>query len=277
MRTAALTIEVNTKRADYLLVKEIMNHSYPSLYTDELATKARAILRDQNLRVLPIIDDERRLVGTLSRRNIMTLTSSVSPMRIKGIMTTPPFVATMEMDALQALREMNRLDKWYVAVVKSSQNKSYVGMLELENFIAAFLKKDSQKLSRPVLEIMSSELVTCSPEDEIDNVWRRMQDHKLSGYPVVRKRRLVGIITQANMLNSGSFFPAFESKKGRFKKSSKISAVMKTSVFSLKPTSTIREAAELLLEKNIGRLPVVDEKGELVGIVDREDIAKLLV
>lgn len=277
MRTAALKAEVNTKRADYLLVKEIMNHSYPSLYTDELATKARAILRDQNLRVLPIIDDERRLVGTLSRRNIMTITSSISPIRIKGIMTTPPFVATMEMDALQALREMNRLDKWYVAVVESSQNESYVGMLGLENFIDAFLKKDSQELSRPVLEIMSSELVTCSPEEEIDNVWRKMQDRKFAGCPVVRKGRLVGIITQTNMLDSGSFFPAFESKKGRFKRPSKISVVMKTSVFSLKPTSTIREAAELLLEKNIGRLPVVDEKGELVGIVDREDITKLLV
>jgi len=277
VKTATLRVEVNVERADNLLVKEIMNHSYPSLYADELATKARAVLRDQNLRVLPITDDEKRLVGTVSRRNIMTLTSSISPIRIKGIMIKPPFVATMEMDALQALRKMNRFDKWYVAIVKSLHDKSYMGMLGLENFIAAFLKKDSQKLSRPILEIMSSDLVTCSPEDEIDDVWRKMQHHKLAGYPVVRKKKLVGIITQANMLNSSSFFPTFESKKGRFKKSSRISAVMETSVFSLKPTSTIREAAELLLEKNIGRLPIVDEKGELVGIVDREDVVKSLI
>ena len=268
---------MNINRADCLLVKEIMNHNYTSLYVDELATKARAVLRDQNLRVLPIIDDKKRLVGTLSRRNIMTITSSISPMRIKGIMDTPPFVATMDMDVLQVLKEMNGLDKWYVAVVKSSQDKTYMGMLGLENFIDFLLKKKSQKLERHVFEIMSKEIVTCSPEDEIDNVWRRMQERKLTGCPVVRKKRLVGIVTQANMLDSGSLFPAFEAKKGRFKKSSRISAVMKTSVFSLKPKSTVREAAELLLKKNIGRLPVVDKKGELVGIVDREDLVKSLV
>ena len=100
-----------------MLVKEIMNSSYPSLYEDELATKARAVLRERNLWVLPIIDEKKRLVGILSRRNLMSITSSISPMRVKGIMTNPPFVATMDMDALQALKEMNRFDKWYVAVV----------------------------------------------------------------------------------------------------------------------------------------------------------------
>ncbi len=254
-----------------------MDNIYPTLYSDELATKARAILRDQNLRVLPIIDEKKRLVGILSRSNIMTITSSISPMRVKGIMTKPPFVATMNMDALQAFREMDRLDKWYVAVVKSSQDKTYMGMLGLENFIAAFLKKKSPKLSRSVSEIMTNEIVSCSPEDEIDNVWRRMQEHKFAGCPVVKKKKLVGLVTQANMLDSGSFFPAFEAKKGRFKKSSQISAVMRTSLFSLKPTSTVEEAAEFLLKKNIGRLPVVNDKGELVGIVDREDIVKSLV
>jgi len=270
-------VEANFRRACCLLVKKLMNHSYPSFYADELATKARAVLRDRDLRVLPIIDEKKRLVGTLSRRNIMTLTSSISPIRAKGIMTPPHFVTTMNMDALQALKEMNRLDKWYIAVVKTSQDKTYMGMLGLENFITAFLKKDSPKLSALIFEIMSTKIVACSPEDEIDNVWRGMQERKFSGCPVVRKKRLVGIVTQADMLDSGSFFPAFEAKKGRFKKSSKISSVMKTSVFSLKPTTTLREAAELLLKKNVGRLPVVDEKGELIGIVDREDIVRSLV
>jgi CBS domain-containing protein len=270
-------VEADFRRAYCLLVKELMNHSYPSIYADELATKARAVLRDRNLRVLPITDEKKRLVGTLSRRNIMILTSSISPIRIKGIMTQPPFVATMDMDALQALKEMNRLDKWYIAVVKTSQDKIYMGMLGLENFIAAFLKKGSPKLTPPVSKIMSTEVVTCLPEDEIDNVWRWMQERKFSGCPVVRKKRLVGIVTQADMLDSGSFFPAFEAKKGRFKKSSKISSVMKTYVFTLKPTTTLREAAKLLLKKNVGQLPVIDEKGELVGMVDREDIVKSLV
>jgi CBS domain-containing protein len=52
---------------------------------------------------------------------------------------------------------------------------------------------------------------------------------------------------------------------------------MKTSIVSLKPTATVREAAELMLEKNIGRIPVIDEKTNIIGIVNREDIAKLIL
>ncbi len=259
-----------------MIVEELVDTRYPSLHEGEPATKARAILREQNLRVLPIIDEKKRLVGTLSRRNIMSITSSISPLRVKGVMTTPPFVATMDMNASHALKEMNRFDKWYVAVVKSPQDRIYIGMLGLENFIRALLRKGSSKISRPIYEIMTRDIVTCSPEDEVDNVWRKMQERKFTACPIMSKNRLVGILTQANMLDSGSFFPAFEADKGRFRKSPQISSIMKTSIVSIKPTSTVREAAELLLTKNIGRLPVIDEKDGLVGIVDREDIVKAL-
>jgi CBS domain-containing protein len=52
---------------------------------------------------------------------------------------------------------------------------------------------------------------------------------------------------------------------------------MKTPVVSLKPTNTVGDAAKLMLERNIGRVPIVDEKGKLDGIVDREDVVKALI
>jgi len=260
-----------------LRVQEIMDRTYPPLYADEFATKARAVLRDRALRVLPIVDEQKRLIGMISRGDIMTITSSVSPIRVKGIMSTPKFVATVDMDVLHAVREMIRLDEWYVPVVKSAEDSGYMGVLGLEHFLSAFLKKGSAKLSRLVSEIMSTRIVTCSPDDEVDNVWRLMQERALAGIPVVEKEKLVGIVSQKNFLDSGVIFPLFEAKKGRFKAPSKISSVMKTPVFSLKPTATVREAAELMLERNIGRVPITGDKGKLIGIVDREDVVKALL
>ncbi|KPV62661.1 MAG: CBS domain protein [Candidatus Bathyarchaeota archaeon BA1] len=52
---------------------------------------------------------------------------------------------------------------------------------------------------------------------------------------------------------------------------------MKTPVISLKPTNTIKDAAEIMLNKNIGRVSIVDERGKLIGTVDREDIVKALL
>jgi len=260
-----------------LRVQDLMDRNYPSIHTGELATRARAILRDQGLRVLPVLDERRRLVGVLSRGDIMTITSSISPIRVEGIMATLKFVATLDMDAFDTVGKMIRLDQWYIPVVKSSQDYTYTGMFSLEGFIRTSLEKESTALSKPLSQVMATEPVTCSSDDEVDNVWRLMQERSFAGLPVVKKGKLVGMITQKDLLDSGGVFPAFEAKRGRFKAPSKISSVMETSIISLKPTDTIRKAAEIMLEKNIGRVPIVDSEGKLVGIVDREDVARALL
>jgi len=254
-----------------------MDPSHPSLYSDELATKARAVLRSREVRTLPVLDERKQLVGMISRGDVMVITSSISPIRAEGIMSTPRFVAIRDMDALHAVREMIRLDEWYIPVVKSSQDYTYMGVLGLENIISTFLERDIPKLTCPLSKIMSTEVVTCSPEDEVDNIWRLMQERSFAGLPVVRRGKLIGIVTQKNLLDSGGILPVFEAKRGRFKAPPKISSVMKVPVVSLKPAAELKEAAELMLKKNFGRLPIVDRKGRLVGIVDREDIVRELL
>jgi len=254
-----------------------MDRNYPSIYADDLATKARAVLRERELRILPVTNEHKRLVGVISRNDIMNITSSVSPIRVNGIMATHPYSIDPDMESVQAMREMVRRDGWYVPVVKSPQDLSYIGMLGLENFILKSLERNVARLSTPLSNIMSTKVLTCFPNDEIDNVWQSMKEHSFAACPVVAKGKAVGIVTQQNLLESGAVFPRFEAKKGRFKAPTKISFVMKTPTVSLQSTNTLKEAAEIMLERNIGRVLVVDDKGNLIGIVDREDIVKTLI
>jgi len=260
-----------------LRVQDVMDQKHPFIYADELATKARAVLRERRLRVLPVLDKNKRLVGMLSRSDVMSITSSVSAIRVKGIMSALPYIATPNADIVQTLREMIRLDEWYVPVVKSTQDLSYIGVLGLEHFILKALERDVARLITPLSAVMSTRLFTCSPSDETNTVWQKMKKRSFAACPVVEKGKPVGIVTQQNLLESGGLLPGFEAKKGRFKAPTKISSVMKTPVVSLKPTDTVRDAAVLMLEKNIGRVPIVDDRGVLVGIVDREDIVKTLI
>ena len=254
-----------------------MDKSYPSLYADELATKARAILRETGIRILPIIDDEHRLIGIITRSDLMTITSSVSPIRVQGIMSQPKFTAILDMPVEKAVRQMLKLDEWYSPVVKSRQERFYMGVLGLEHYISAIINRGVEALFKPLSGIMSTNVVTCSPEDEIDNVWRLMREKSFAGLPVVKKGRIVGIITQKDLLDSGAAFPGFEAKRGRFKTPPKVASIMRVPVHTLKPNSLVREAAKLIVEKNIGRIPIVNDKGELVGIVDREDVVKAIL
>lgn len=260
-----------------MLVKEIIDPAYPTLYEDELVTKARALIREQGLGILPIIGKQKRLLGVISRRSILAITSSVSAIRVKGVMSEPNFITTLDTDASEAGHEMIRLDSWYTPVVNSVQNKVYAGVLGLENFIDTFMKKKSPKLMKPVYEVMSAKMNTCSPDEEIDNVWRSMQDTHLHSLLIVKGKKLLGIVTEKDLLESGAVFPAFESKKGRFKSPTKISSIMRTPATTLKEASSLKEAARLMLEKKFGRLPVVDEKGTLLGMIDRKDVVKALL
>lgn len=258
-------------------VKEILNEKHPFIYDDELATKARALIRDFSLRILPVTTRERKLLGIVSRGAVMNISSSVSPIKVKGIMTTPRHVATMEDDAFQTVRAMLRVDEWCIPVVNNRNENLLKGVLGLENFIENIIKTSPEKLAKPVSEIMSTNLLTCSPNDEVDEVWRLMQDKSLAGLPVVAKNKLVGIVTQKDLLESGAVMPTFESHKGRFKASTKISAVMKTNIIAVQPSVKAIRVAKVMVSKDIGRVPVVDEEGRLIGIVDREDIARLII
>lgn len=258
-------------------VKEIADEKHPSIYEDELATKARAIIRDYALRILPVIDENKKLRGIVSRRDVMVISSSISPIRVKGIMTNPKYIALMDDEVFSTVKEMIRHDEWYAPVASSDQDKTYKGVLGLENFIDAIIRTSPEKLSKTCEEIMSRDVVTCSPDDELDNIWRLMQTKSLAGLPVVKKDRLVGIVTQKDFLESGALLPTFESSKGRFRASTKISSIMKTQVIAVKPQIKTIRVAKIMVSKDIGRVPVIDEDGRLIGIIDREDIARLIV
>jgi CBS domain-containing protein len=203
-----------------LLVKEIMNEKHPFIYEDELATKARAIIRDLSLRILPVTDLDKKLLGKASRRDVMAISSSVSPIRVKGIMTPAKHIATVEDDSAQTIKAMLHADAWYAPVVTSNHDQTYRGVIGLENFIEPLIKTNPEKFLKDASEVMTKKIVACSPEDEIDSIWR---------------------------------------------------------LITVDPSVKVIKVAKVMVSKDVGRVPVKDKNGKLVGIIDREDIARTLV
>jgi CBS domain-containing protein len=145
-----------------------------------------------------------------------------------------------------------------------------------------------------VREVMNSKPVTCQAGDLVSDAAKIMKKKKISGMPVLDEDRLVGVISESDLLRLLSTeeegqlwlpspFEVFEvpfrdllkweklhgSMEDISKK--KVSEIMHRNVRQVGPDDSIEDAAAIMTRHKINRLPVVSD-GKLVGIITRGDI-----
>ena len=147
-------------------------------------------------------------------------------------------------------------------------------------------------------EIMVRKVVTAGPGDSVISVLKLFSSKKISGMPIVEDGRVVGMVTEGDIIakldlrtpkihlaSSPDFLLLMASLKGakdveeriRALGNFRVSDLMTTEVFTASPDCTITEVAGIMQEKGVNRVPVVDRRGRLVGIVARQDIVRSLV
>ncbi|KUO43193.1 MAG: hypothetical protein APU95_03540 [Hadesarchaea archaeon YNP_N21] len=259
---------------------EVMRPCATFVSSSDLITKARSIMRDTGLRTLPVID-EGKLAGILTDRELLKITSTRSNITVAGLMLPPQLIATPEQTLDKLAGDMIELEISVVPVVKSSTDMTVKGIVHLEDILIR-VQRSPQADRIKVGEIMSKKVLTCSPDDEVSKVWDLLEEKNYSGCPVTRYNRqkraleVVGVVTRSDIIRSGAIRLGEESDKGRFRSPPKVRGVMKTPAITVNPDTPLSDAIDLMVKRNVGRLPVV-EKGELVGIVSRGDIIRTCI
>ena len=114
-------------------------------------------------------------------------------------------------------------------------------------------------------EIMTHEVRTATRQMTLRDVARMMRDGDMGSVPVVEGRRLVGIITDRDIVvrcvaeGRGAETPAADA--------------MTKEIYSVKPNDYVFEAVRLMGDKQIRRIPVVSDDGNLAGIISMADVA----
>lgn len=115
-----------------------------------------------------------------------------------------------------------------------------------------------------IRDVMTSNPCTVSPNDSIQTAARIMRDEDTGAVPVVDNGRPVGIITDRDIVVRAV---AEDDKLNR-----PVREIVTRTIIAASPNMSTREAADLMGEHQIRRLPVV-ENDRLVGIVSLGDIA----
>jgi CBS domain-containing protein len=117
-----------------------------------------------------------------------------------------------------------------------------------------------QKLS----DIMTTEVKSCIAEDNIYEAAVKMKSWDVGAIPVVSNEQLIGIVTDRDLVIRAMA----EKSPG----STKVTEVMSSEIVTASPDTSVKEAAELMSQKQIKRLPIV-EGTKLVGICSLRDLA----
>jgi len=142
-------------------------------------------------------------------------------------------------------------------------------------------------------QIMRTEVPTVGPDASIGLVAKTLADNHITGVPVIEHEKIIGIITETDIIAREAdvdvptpvpFLDAiFMADAGpefdeEMRKVLAVNArqIMTAPVFNIKNYATLNQAATLMIDEGIHTIPVVNDDLDLVGIVTRSDIVRVI-
>ena len=141
-----------------------------------------------------------------------------------------------------------------------------------------------------VSDVMERHIVTVTPTTSLQDIGKIIFGLHIVGVPVVKGRKLVGYVTQTDILRK--LYPTyqdfiedyvhakdFEAMEELTEKVFQLTAkdIMNRDVITVYPDTPIMKVQSIMLVKGFGRVPIVDKKGNLLGVVSQADIFRAIV
>ena len=164
----------------------------------------------------------------------------------------------------QLARVMRKYETDSVAVVDPSPH--IIGGVLLSDVFPVIISR--HELHGIVASHMTRDVMIASPTDTIQKIYTMILESGFSAFPVVKKKRIVGLISRRDLIRTRRVQSIIAGHAH-----TTIEEVMSKNVVTIGPDEPIGSAAELLVQHDVSRLPVIDGD-RIVGIVDRHDVLK---
>jgi len=133
-------------------------------------------------------------------------------------------------------------------------------------------------MSGLVCDVMTRDVLVARPEATFRELVRLIEDHHVHALPVVDELgRVLGIVAESDLLikeelTEGHVRTPLQ-RRGRARPAGTTAGEIMTSpVVTIDSSQTLGQAARVFHQRHIGRLPVVEDDGRLIGIVTRSDL-----
>jgi CBS domain-containing protein len=145
-----------------------------------------------------------------------------------------------------------------------------------------------------VSDAMTHDPIVVRPETPLNEAIQTLAERRISGLPVVDEQgQLVGIISETDLMwqETGVTPPAYimfldsviylqnpakHERELHKALGQTVGEVMSSEPISISPNKPLKEAAQIMHEREVRRLPVVDDAGQVIGILTRGDIVRAM-
>jgi len=255
-------------------VKNIMSEPI-TVHKSDTISHAMDLMDKHDTRRLLVINGS-ELMGLITMRNIASKlgtwkTSNLPASSLHVAAATSALITKVlpDMSFDDAISLMDRKS----GVLAVMDNTKVMGWVTPNEIL-----KNVKDVKGYAVQIMK-EPITVSPGDRVSHARRIMLDNDIGRLPIVENNDVVGIITERDvaraMMNFRDLVP--DNQQDERIRNLIVGDIMTRNVISVRTNTPIQEIISTLLKENIGGVPVLNLKDELVGVVSRRGIIRHLV
>ncbi|WP_271251724.1 CBS domain-containing protein [Pseudanabaena sp. Chao 1811] len=218
--------------------------------------------------VIVIEDDQ--LVGIFTERDVVRLLANdvkLENIHIESVMTRSPIVLKRS-QCRDIFAFVNLFQKHHIRhlPIVDDQGK-FVGLVTQDS-VRRNLQPVDLLRARSIAEIMSKQVVWALPSETITDLALKMTNHRVSCVVIIEDRRPIGIVTERDIVQFQALKLSLDAIEAHL--------VMSSPLFCLQPEQTLWIAHQEMQRRNIQRLVVTDNSGDLVGIVTQTSLLEVL-
>lgn len=259
-------------------IRELMSDRVETIHPDDTVGSAARRMVGRGIRHLPVVD-KGKLVGLLAEIDLLAFRGYGGvEAKVSDAMNTQFVSVGPDADAAETAELMARRKTFCIPVVDDG---TVVGVVTSSDLLLFRARNGNGKTSseQTVESVMSADPTVVHPDDYLLDALGRMSQMGVRHLPVVDGAgKVLGILSDRDVRRAVGDLMVSEGEDGlRVRtRNLRVIEVASKGPLTVRPESSVSEAARLLVTRKIGALPVVDGAERLVGIVSYVDLLAVL-
>lgn len=257
---------------DGITVEEIMDPDFPSVSPEDRLSDALSVMKETNYQDIPVVENGNYL-GVISYTSVLKKGSAKLDTKVRNLIRGLPTVSKDE-DLTKIAEDMVQNNCRQLPVLSGKKLIGLVsrtGLVKVASGIKALSEiRVWELMTNPVESVGSNAMLS----DALD-IMRKLDTLTI---PVVNEaNRVVGVVGMKEVIDANwkTDAKAVGDMQKRNKAQITVESVSVSTPITISWDDTVKEAAAIMIEKNISTLPVIDGEG-LVGVMTQYDIVEVL-